>query len=593
MSSRNLSALIALLFCVATSSNAQLNGTYTVGAGGSFATLAAAATALTSGGVTGPVTFVVGGAEAGPITIGAYPGQGAANPVLISGGGTASLTGTGTVLTINGQYVTLDGFSGSFVSGAAIVIAGSFTTIRNCNFTMTVTSSTSANKVFALNGGTGVTIEDTTFGGGYEAFNSAAAVAQLTIQRCRILGGGFWTAQAAGNTVTIRNNFIYGNSNYGLRATDPAPNLRILNNSFYMVHPTASSQYCALRWYNTAANYSEVINNAFTDLHPNSTVGFVMWCSGALKPSVMDYNVYNGNGLALIFSTSNQTLASWQALGYDLNSVLGDPGYANTASSPPDLHITPTSPCFLSGQPNANVLDDIDGQVRNPGVPCRGADELAGTGLFASFSASPTSGAAALTVNFTDLTFTSDPGGVTSWAWDFQNDGIVDSTVQNPSFTYLVPGTYSVTLTTTDASHPAATLTRSNYIVVNPYQLVVTTSGSGVGDLQILPVPPQYQNPTAATGYLFISFATTSPVGTGPAFGIVPDPTVFSIAASPANVGDLLHWVVQPGFFPTVPFGVPAGALSFLAGVSVDFVQVDLGPTQNLLAWSNVRRVTF
>jgi PKD repeat protein len=65
----------------------------------------------------------------------------------------------------------------------------------------------------------------------------------------------------------------------------------------------------------------------------------------------------------------------------------------------------------------------------------------------AAFSLSPTSGPAPLTVQFTDQS-TNTP---TSWAWDFDNDGIVDSTAQNPSNVYSVAGTYSVKLTVTNA----------------------------------------------------------------------------------------------------------------------------------------------
>ncbi|AAM07055.1 PKD domain-containing protein [Methanosarcina acetivorans] len=65
----------------------------------------------------------------------------------------------------------------------------------------------------------------------------------------------------------------------------------------------------------------------------------------------------------------------------------------------------------------------------------------------ANFSADKTSGDVPLTVNFTDLSANSP----TSWAWDFENDGIIDSTEQNPSYTYSTPGTYTVNLTATNA----------------------------------------------------------------------------------------------------------------------------------------------
>lgn len=64
------------------------------------------------------------------------------------------------------------------------------------------------------------------------------------------------------------------------------------------------------------------------------------------------------------------------------------------------------------------------------------------------FSAVPLTGTVPLMVSFTDLS----TGSPTSWAWDFTNDGTVDSTLQNPVYTYSTPGTYSVKLTATNSS---------------------------------------------------------------------------------------------------------------------------------------------
>ena len=64
------------------------------------------------------------------------------------------------------------------------------------------------------------------------------------------------------------------------------------------------------------------------------------------------------------------------------------------------------------------------------------------------------------------MQFTDDStGGPTSWQWDFQNDGTVDSTQQNPSFVYPTPGTYSVHLTVSNGSGSDST-TRSGYVNV-------------------------------------------------------------------------------------------------------------------------------
>ena len=60
----------------------------------------------------------------------------------------------------------------------------------------------------------------------------------------------------------------------------------------------------------------------------------------------------------------------------------------------------------------------------------------------ASFTATPTAGALPLVVQFTDTS----TGGVGAWQWDFDNDGVVDSTLQNPTHTYTVAGQFSVRL---------------------------------------------------------------------------------------------------------------------------------------------------
>ncbi len=75
------------------------------------------------------------------------------------------------------------------------------------------------------------------------------------------------------------------------------------------------------------------------------------------------------------------------------------------------------------------------------------ADVVAPDYPVAKFSASPLTGLAPLTVNFQD-----ESTGLAhlSYEWDFQNDGTVDSTEQNPSFTYDMVAKYTVKLTVTN-----------------------------------------------------------------------------------------------------------------------------------------------
>lgn len=50
---------------------------------------------------------------------------------------------------------------------------------------------------------------------------------------------------------------------------------------------------------------------------------------------------------------------------------------------------------------------------------------------------------------FTDLS-TSSFGAVTSWSWDFTNNGTIDNVTQNPTFTYPSSGTFTASLIVTD-----------------------------------------------------------------------------------------------------------------------------------------------
>ncbi len=105
-------------------------------------------------------------------------------------------------------------------------------------------------------------------------------------------------------------------------------------------------------------------------------------------------------------------------------------------------------------------------------------------GLFPAFSATPTGGTSPLTVQFTDLSYSSAPGGVVSWRWDLDGDGIVDSTAQNPSFVYTGCGDFDVSLTILDGVHPQATRTRSAFVRTDLLQAAFTKTSLGNGVFQ-------------------------------------------------------------------------------------------------------------
>ena len=112
----------------------------------------------------------------------------------------------------------------------------------------------------------------------------------------------------------------------------------------------------------------------------------------------------------------------------------------------------------------------------NEFVPIVKIDYVPATGLFPNFSADVQAGPAPLTVNFTDLSYSSAPGGIVAWQWDFDNDGTIDSTVQNPTHTFTNCGDFDVSLIVIDTANPPATALELGFITTD---LVTASFTSG------------------------------------------------------------------------------------------------------------------
>ncbi|MCA8963464.1 MAG: right-handed parallel beta-helix repeat-containing protein [Planctomycetes bacterium] len=382
-----LSLHLGTLLGIAAALPAQLSGTYAIGVGGNFPDIAAAVTALNGTGVTGPVTFLVTANDtSGPWTINSFAGQGAANPVLFDALGPITIGGAQTLLTLNGcASVTFRGFNGTFAATPSPFVINAGTTdcvFTGCDFHATV--ATSGQALFNLIGGSNCRFEDMSFGGGYEALYAQAGNDGTTVERCRITGGGFWTMRMDGTNFTLVNNFISGTSNYGLRAGTSCTNLKIWHNSVYSFHPAnAGSQFCTLRWYSTAAG-TEVVNNIFYDDYPSAT-GNNMWCSGTARPALMDYNCLWSNATTYVpvWASAAQTFASWQGLGFDVNSIAADPQFVAPGATPADLTLQPSSPCAQAGTFLIPVLTDFFQAPRTPPVSIGAHEE---DGMTASYS---------------------------------------------------------------------------------------------------------------------------------------------------------------------------------------------------------------
>jgi len=138
--------------------------------------------------------------------------------------------------------------------------------------------------------------------------------------------------------------------------------------------------------------------------------------------------------------SSDATSYSWD-FGDGNTSTATNPSHTYTAIGTYTVTLTATNSCGSDTETKTNYIT----------VVC--------TEPTASFTGTPTSGTAPLTVAFTN-----GSSDATSYSWDFGDGGT--STATNPSYTYTAAGTYTVTLTATN-SCGSDTYTATNYITVN------------------------------------------------------------------------------------------------------------------------------
>jgi len=163
-------------------------------------------------------------------------------------------------------------------------------------------------------------------------------------------------------------------------------------------------------------------------------------------------------------STNSPTSWSW-TFGDGGTSVAQNPGYTYNSAGTYTVSLTATN-AYGSDTETKTGYITVTAPTNDPPV--------------ADFSGTPTSGDAPLVVNFTDLS-TENP---TSWSWTFGDGGT--SVAQNPGYTYNSVGTYTVSLTATNA-YGSDTETKTGYITVTEatvstcyvHDIVVTRKQAG------------------------------------------------------------------------------------------------------------------
>lgn len=199
-----------------------------------------------------------------------------------------------------------------------------------------------------------------------------------------------------------------------------------------------------------------------------------------------------------------------------------------------------------------------------------------------NFTGAPLSGCSPLIVTFQDLS----TGNPTTWSWSFGNGNT--STIQNPTATYFTPGTYTVVLTTTNASG-SNTLTRTSYITVYDVPIPNFTSDVTSG---CFPLRVQFSDiSTAGAGNTNVSWEWD--FGNG-VTSTLQNPSVtyaatgnYNVTLKVTNDKGCTKTISKPNFI-TVTTGVKAGFTFSKPAVcsapaSINFTDTSTGPPT--LSW--------
>jgi len=240
--------------------------------------------------------------------------------------------------------------------------------------------------------------------------------------------------------------------------------LFVYNNTFYGGDPQ-DMDYTVAPYANTNVTWNQHYFN-------NIMVGgyYACWSvRGISDDNEYDYNSLTdwGPGTRMVIwqDVQYQTIAEVCAgAGQECHGISSDPLFNNAAGD--DFTLQDSSPCIDAGRVITGFNDASGPYPYQGSAPDIGAFEFSSEPVCnADFTASPREGIAGVTeFVLTDATWGGTPPY--TYEWDFNNDGTVDSTAQNPTHVYASAGTYSVSLAVTDSLSTTSTEVKVAYIDV-------------------------------------------------------------------------------------------------------------------------------
>ena len=357
--------MIGTICCFTQPCNAQLSGNYDVGGGNNdYTNPVAAAVALQTYGVSGPVTF--------NIYSGTYDGQ-IDLPGTIQG---LNETNTVTFQNAPGNSPVITSTSGhgfNFTGADYITIQG--LTITNCS-SHGIYNNYSGADYSDFNTFIGNTISNIQAAGKVGIYLKYASDCQI-IGNC-IDGCYYGISNYYGTRIMFANNMISNAGYHGIREYYGLDN-SFYYNSVYTASPLGTGTRAA--FYLGYSTNSTVKDNIFyqgSTGTPTTAKYAIILTPHPCYATVSDYNnLYAPYVNVGLYGLAQNTLTDWRnATGMDGNSISADPNFVSI-STPGDLHITEPSPVMSIGTPIPRISDDFDGDSRDPVTPDIGADEVA------------------------------------------------------------------------------------------------------------------------------------------------------------------------------------------------------------------------
>lgn len=275
-----------------------------------------------------------------------------------------------------------------------------------------------------------------------------------------VLFGGVIVGYSSNQTVTVKNN---GNVSLDIgniaQANPVALPYSIINNncSGQSIAPSATCTFTICFLPTAAGSFSDSLDIPSNDSDENPVIITVSGTGVINNPPIVStggpYTGIEGQAITLNASGSSDSDGSIALYEWDINN---DGTYDYTSSSSTRTHTYAQQGAYTI---KLRVTDNLGATT-----VATTTTTISDTSPTANFTGSPTSGAIPITVNFVNSSTGYDQP--LSYKWDFDNNGTIDSTAQNPSYTYTAQGTYTVKLTVTDFDGSSNVLTKVNYITV-------------------------------------------------------------------------------------------------------------------------------